>query len=180
VAYFASQKVSHTYPLTIETLVFVGPLDDDRSIDLDSSVETARFQICEHWRLSLVHFRFEDTAQSNGSSSSADFSTERTTYFGECFQCFLCVYYDNAIVDIDSDQEAQPGSMKHDSAWSRPATVLFSPDEDPTSASAAYPEAGPHRREDGKALCISYDLTKSQLPTSFAFPAAPHELLTDR
>lgn len=46
---FPSQNICDSYPLSIESLILVCPFDYDRSIDLDSRIETARFEVGENW-----------------------------------------------------------------------------------------------------------------------------------
>jgi hypothetical protein len=52
-----------------------------------------------------MNFRFEDASDPDRTRDSADFASQSASYGREGIERLLCVYDDNAVVDIDADKE---------------------------------------------------------------------------
>ena len=116
----ASKNVDDGDALTVETLVLVGALDDNRTIDLDTSIKPTTLHVIPDGRLTLVHLGFENPTYTNGTGGSTDLATNRTTEGFESLERLGGIDHNNTVVDIDASQEPDTSRMQHDTRRGTP------------------------------------------------------------
>jgi hypothetical protein len=144
----ASKDLRYRYSLSIEPRIFVVPLDDNRSIKLNPSIQAPTLHVTPQRFPVLQHFRLNNATSSNRACNDADFSTERNPDFAECFQGFSVIDDNHAVVDINSGHEADSQGVDENSGRRRPRAVFFSSNQNTGTAGSRNPQSSSHDSED--------------------------------
>ena len=148
----ASKNVDDGDALAVETLVLVGALDDNRTVDLHTSIKPPTLHIIPDGRLTLVHLGFENPTYTHGTGGSTDLATNRTTEGFERLERLGGIDHNNAVVDIDASQEPDTSRMQHDPRRGTPiAGCGFTAKQHAGATGTTEPKTRSHGREDGEA-----------------------------
>ncbi|KAJ8603677.1 hypothetical protein MRB53_042058 [Persea americana] len=159
----AGQDLGRGELLVVEALVLVVALDDDGPVDLHARVEAAALEVGVDGRGALRELHVEDATGADRTGGDADLPSQGASDAGEGIERGLGVDDDDAVVDVDADEEAEPHGVQHDARGRRPAAIFLLRDEDARAASARQPETGAHGGEDGEALAPLDDLFRDLL-----------------
>lgn len=135
--------ISNRQPLLVEIGILIVPLQDDRTINLCSTIQSSTLDIAEHGFLAVfVQLRLQNATRSQWTCDNRHLTTERNTHLAESVHCSTIVEHKHAVIDVDASHESYTNSMNEDPGWRRPRSVVFASDENSGSTGCTDPHAG--------------------------------------